>query len=125
MYSGANSGVSASRLRDSLLITLQGDLNADTLRVLCTDVLQKIQAENIKTAIFDVSAIEVMDLKDFDDLHGVLRMVKLLGTQPLVVGLNPGVVAFLVSSGADTSDVLTARGLEDVDRVLAAHRAHP
>ncbi len=115
--SGHN-GVSMSRMHDRLSVILQGDVMPETLSVLSTDLLEYIQTHRISLVIFDLSAIVVLDLTEFNALHSIARMIKLMGTEIIFTGFNPGMVAFLISAGADVSGINTASGLDDIDRVL-------
>ena len=116
--SSAHSGVSTSWLSDRLIVTIQGDLDQPVRDRLQGEVLDELQQRGVHLAVFDLSAVDVIDLDDFAALRALLTMVKLLGAQPVLIGLQPGVVAFLASAGADTTDIITARGLPDVDRAL-------
>jgi rsbT antagonist protein RsbS len=123
MWGENRSGISTSLLNDRLLVTLQGDLTADTLERVQTDVLGLLQVHGLKMVVFDVSAVEVIDLEEFEALQRVAHMARLLGALPVLIGLQPGVVAFLADAGADTTGLIAARGLQDVDRVVALRTA--
>jgi len=116
--SGHN-GVSISRLNDRLSVTLQGDIVKETLTILSTDLLERIHVNRVSLVIFDLSAVDVLDLTEFNALHHIALMIKLMGAETIFTGLNPGMVTFLVSADADVSDINTASGLEDIDRVLS------
>ena len=115
-------GISTSLLSDRLLVTVQGDLDGQTLDRIKTQVLGLLQAHGLKMVVFDVSAVAVIDIEEYKELQAVADMARLLGALPVLIGLQPGVVAFLATSGIDTSTPITARGLQDVDRVVARHR---
>jgi anti-anti-sigma regulatory factor len=117
--SGHN-GVSMSRMHDRLSVTLQGDIVPETLSVLSTDMLEYIQINRITLVIFDISAIVVLDLTEFNALHRIALMIKLMGAKIIFTGFNPGMVAFLISAGADISGINTASGLNDIDRILSS-----
>jgi rsbT antagonist protein RsbS len=118
MWGETRSGISTSLLKDRLLVTLQGDLTGDIMERLQTEVLGLLQAHGLKMVVFDVSAVDVIDLEEFAAMQGVASMARFLGAVPVLIGLQPGVVAFLAGAGVDTSDLITARGLQDVDRVV-------
>lgn len=115
--SGHN-GVSMSRMNDRLSVILQGDVVPEMLSVLSTDMLGYIQSNRITLVIFDISAIAILDLTEFNALHGIALMIKLMGAKTIFTGFNSGMVAFLISAGADISGINTASGLDDIDRVL-------
>ena len=52
-------------------------------------------------------------------------MLRLLGTNALVVGLSAGVVAYLVNDDIDTSGLEVARGLEEALNRIDTTRPGP
>ena len=113
-----HNGVSMSRMNDRLFVIFQGDVVPETLSLLSTDLLEYIQTHRITLVIFDLSAISVLDLTEFNALQSIARMIKLMGSEIIFTGFNPGIVAYLISVDADTSDINTASGLDDIDRTL-------
>jgi len=113
-----HNGVSMSRINDRLSVILQGDIVPETLSVLSTDLLEYIQTHRITLVIFDLSAIALLDLTEFNALHSITLMIKLMGAETIFTSFNPSIVAFLISAGADVSGVNTVSGLEDIDRAL-------
>jgi len=113
-----HSGVSMSRTNNRLSIILQGDITPEMISVLNSEVLENIKAQRIALVIFDLSAISILDLTEFNALHSIALMIKLMGAETVFTGFNAGVVAFLISAGADISGINTVSGLDDIDRVL-------
>ncbi len=113
-----NSGVSMSRTNNRLSIILQGDITPEMIAVLNSEVLENIKTQRIALVIFDLSAIAILDLTEFNALHSIALMIKLMGAETVFTGFNAGVVAFLISAGADISGINTVSGLDDIDRVL-------
>ncbi len=113
-----NSGVSMSRTNNRLSIILQGDITPEMIDVLNSEVLENIKTQRIALVIFDLSAIAILDLTEFNALHSIALMIKLMGAETIFTGFNAGVVAFLISAGADISGINTVSGLDDIDRVL-------
>jgi len=113
-----NSGVSMSRTNNRLSIILQGDITPEMIAVLNSEVLENIKTQRIALVIFDLSAIAILDLTEFNALHSIALMIKLMGAETVFTGFNAGVVAFLISAGADISGLNTVSGLDDIDRVL-------
>ncbi len=113
-----HSGVSMSQTNNRLSIILQGDITPEMISVLNSEVLENIKAQRIALVIFDLSAISILDLTEFNALHSIALMIKLMGAETVFTGFNAGVVAFLISAGADISGINTVSGLDDIDRVL-------
>jgi rsbT antagonist protein RsbS len=75
--------------------------------------LSEAQArQNVNSVVFDVSACEVMDLDEFAELQKAVRTVEWLGLRYVVAGLRPGIVAYIVSTGAALGALRTALDLE-------------
>jgi rsbT co-antagonist protein RsbR len=119
IHMSGHNGVSMSRTNDRLTVILQGDVMPETLSALSTKLLEYIQTNRIRLVIFDLSAIALLDLTEFNALHSIALMIKLMGAEIIFTGFNPGIVAFLISAGADVSGIHTASGYEDIDRVLS------
>ena len=110
--------VSMSQMNDRLFVIFQGDVVPETLSVLSTDLLEYIQTHRITLVIFDLSAIAVLDLTEFNALQSIACMIKLMGSEIIFTGFNPGIVAYLISVDADILDINIASGLDDIDRAL-------
>ncbi len=113
-----HNGLSISRLNDRLSVTLQGDIVQETLMILSTDLLERVQTDRVNLVIFDLSSVDILDVTEFNALHRIALMIKLMGAESIFIGLNPGMVIFLVSAGADVSGINTAYGHEDIERAL-------
>jgi len=108
-----DSETAMSILHGCLVVTLQGELNADRLMKIRTDILQKIQATRVRGMIFDFSTVRVLDSLAFNFLADTARMASLLGAVNVFVGLQPGVVASLVDLEVDIEGVRAALTMED------------
>lgn len=110
--------LSANRIDDKLVVTIQGDVVGANLRMLQTSLLEKLKEGSTRVVVFDVSTVEVMDLTEFESFANVVKMTELLGVSSVVVGVTPGVAAFLVESGAELGGLKTALGIDDLDRAI-------
>lgn len=111
--------LSANRIDDRILITVQGDVVGANLNMLQTSLLERLKDGNVRVVIFDVSAVEVMDISEFESFANVVKMTELLGVSSVVIGINPGVAAFLADADADLVGLRTALAIEDVDRAIS------
>jgi rsbT antagonist protein RsbS len=73
--------------------------------------------------VLDVSGVEVMDSTDFEMLRMTMSMASVMGAEPIIVGLKPGIVSALVDMDVDTGDVRAALNLDDALRMLGASQA--
>ena len=110
--------LSANRIDDKLVVTIQGDVVGANLRMLQTSLLEKLKEGSTRVVVFDVSTVEVMDLTEFESFANVVKMTELLGVSSVVVGVTPGIAAFLVESGAELGGLKTALGIDDLDRAI-------
>jgi rsbT antagonist protein RsbS len=118
-----------SILHGCLVVTLQGELYADTLMKIRTDILQKIQATKVRGMMLDLSTVRVLDSPAFNFLADTARMASLLGVVNVFVGLQPGVVSSLVDLEVDIDGVRAALtvedGFEQIQNVISIHDGVP
>ena len=77
------------------------------------DIGPYLKLKTIKFLVLDLSAVPFLDLAEFDELRAVVRAIDLVGASTTVVGLRPGIIMHLIESGADTSGIRAALGLEE------------
>ena len=94
-------------------------------------LLDTIYTKQARTAIVDITGIDVMDTKTADHFIKMARAVRLLGADCLISGINPGIAQTLTHIGVDLTGVRTVRNLRDALQVhlreteqLAAHVHH-
>jgi len=121
---GAGSGPVATRVGPALVVTLPRELDDATLRALRGDVLDTLRRGRSRALVLEASGLELMDAEDFRRLTLVARTATLLGARPLLVGLSPGIVAYLVEAGVDTRGVQAYATLDDALVALGAIRPH-
>ena len=95
------------------MVTFPQDLSeslADTHRL----VLEEIRVAGARVVVLELSAVRFMDLTEFGELHELVDTARLLGARPFLVGLEPGIAAYLVNNDADTRGLEVCRALEDV-----------
>ena len=97
-------------MSDTDLVQLREDLAADVRRHRSTGV------------IVDVTMLDVMDSFAVRTLRGIAQMVKLLGAECVVVGIQPDVAFAMVQLGLTLEGTMTALDLEDGLELLNARR---
>lgn len=110
--------LSANEFNGRIVVSIQGDIAGANLQMLQTSLLDRLQKGDVEVVVFDVSAVDIMDLSEFDAFANVVKMTELLGVTPVIIGINPGVAAFLAESAVDTAGLRTALGIDDVDRAI-------
>ncbi len=82
--------------RGALIASIQVDLDERVLRRFQSDLLDCVRSSGAKVAIIDISGVDVMDGEDFKGIRSIVAMVALMGTETILCGMQPGVVASLV-----------------------------
>ena len=104
-------------VRGCLVVTFGQDL-AESLTDTRLAVLSEVRASGAGVVVLELSALRFMDKTEFHELRELVEMTRLLGARAFLVGLEPGIVAYLVNNDADTRGLEVARALEDVfDRI--------
>ncbi len=97
---------------DSLIATLQPNVDERYLHRLETDVSVALRQGGYRTLILDATPLELIDATDFDRLRRVIDMARLMGVETIIVGLKPGVAAGLVESDANIEGLITTLNME-------------
>ncbi len=97
---------------DSLIATLQPDVDERYLRRLETDITNALRRGDHRTLIMDATPLELIDATDFDRLRRVIDIARLMGVETIIVGLKPGVVAGLVELDANIEGLVTTLNME-------------
>lgn len=111
-------GVSSTRVHAAVVLTLPESIAAGTLEAARNLALDAIRQDSLRAVILELSNVRMMDCTEFEQVRAIAGMARLLGSQAYVVGLRPGVVAYLVSNDANTEGLQFERQLEDaLDRL--------
>ena len=95
-------GIALAEIDQALVVTMQGDLDDETCHELIKTVSERLVHSRLRAAFIDFSAISLLDLHEFELIRGLLKMSALLGAKSWLIGLNPGIVTFLVQMDVDT-----------------------
>lgn len=107
--------VTATRVKNNLVVTLPADLSGSVLEQLRQVTLGQVHQQRLTAVIFECSAVHYMDLHEFEQLCTTARTVRVLGSQPCLVGLRAGIVKYLVQSNADCAGI---RAFLDLNEAL-------
>jgi rsbT antagonist protein RsbS len=108
-----------------LVASVQVDLNDAVLQRFETELLHKIRETQVKGVIFDVSGLDLMDAHEFTALRKCMSMAHLMGTEPVIVGLNAGIASSLVDLDVDTTGLTATRTMERAFDVLTGQILSP
>ena len=109
------------RIKDTLLVTLQGDLDDATVIRIEDRLTQEVARTRATGMLIDVSSLEIVDAFIARVLARLVGMIRLLGAQAAVVGIQPAVAITLVELGVPMGHLDTAlnaeQGLALLDRL--------
>ncbi|GGQ54757.1 STAS domain-containing protein [Streptomyces asoensis] len=100
------------RIGDILLVSVQSDLEDQTVLYLQEDLAEHIVAKPTHGVVIDISALEIVDSFVGRMLATVASISRVLDARTVVVGMRPAVAITLVELGLSLGGVSTALDLE-------------
>lgn len=111
------------RMGKYLLVTIQVDMHDQLAMALQDDLTHKIEVENSRGVLIDISALEIVDSFIGRMISNISGMASILDAATVVVGMRPAVAITLVELGLSLPGVHTAlsveRGMALLERQLA------
>ncbi|MBZ8140546.1 anti-anti-sigma factor [Rubrivivax gelatinosus] len=116
-----------------LLVALGADITDEGVMEFQSDLTERAARMQARGVVIDVSALDLVDSFMARVLNDSARMLRLLGAEVVVCGIQPAVAMTLVEMGSRLVDVKTSftleRALAQLDelmaRALAPHPAAP
>lgn len=96
-----------------LCLPVVGVVDSQRSAEMTETLLEMIVSKQARTAIVDITGIDVMDTKTADHFIKMARAVRLLGAECVISGINPGIAQTLTHIGVDLTGVKTMRNLRD------------
>jgi rsbT antagonist protein RsbS len=103
-----------------LIASVQGSMTDADLLQLREELAAGVRRHRSSGVVVDVTLLDVMDSFAVRTLRGIAQMVKLLGAECVVVGIQPDVAFAMVQLGLTLEGTMTALDLEDGLDVLHA-----
>jgi rsbT antagonist protein RsbS len=100
------------RLGENLLVTLQGDLDDTTVELIEREVTRQVARTRARGTLLDVSGLSVVDSFVARVIARLVAMIRLLGAEATIVGIQPAVAITLVELGVPMDHVHTALNAE-------------
>lgn len=101
------------KLRDTLLVSIQWELDDQTAIQFQEDLLNKIHETTAMGVVIDLTPIDFIDSFIAKVLGDVINMTGLMGTKVVITGIQPAVAITLIELGIRLENVLTALDLEN------------
>lgn len=107
--------VSIVRVRDVLLVSMPSEPSDSTVAKLQEQLLGVIERAPARAVIIDAQHVDVLDSYFARALTETAQMVKLMGTDTVVAGIQPAVAMTAIELGLNLSAL---RAALDVDRAF-------
>ena len=100
------------QMGQTLLVTIQLDMQDQMAMALQDDLTEKIERTGAKGVLIDISALELVDSYIGRMIANISSMARILDAQTVVVGMRPAVAITLVELGLSLAGVDTALTVE-------------
>jgi rsbT antagonist protein RsbS len=107
-------------LGDALLVSIQIDLQDNTVLALQEDLAERIVATGARGVLIDISAVDIVDSFIGRMFASIAALSRLLDAETVVVGMRPAVAITLVELGLSLEGVRTALDVERGMKILRA-----
>lgn len=108
------------QLKKTLLASIQMDLSDDDALQFQQDLVERSRDSGASGVVIDITALDVVDSFMARVLNDTAGMVRLVGAEAVVCGMQPAVALTLVEMGRELVGVETALNLDQaVDRLEA------
>ena len=108
------------KLGHNLLTSIQVDLSDEDALQFQSDVVKKVADCEAQGVVIDITALDVVDSFMARVLNETANMVRLIGAQCVICGMQPAVALTLVEMGRELIGVETALNLEQGVEKLTA-----
>ncbi|MFH1532922.1 MAG: STAS domain-containing protein [Pseudomonadota bacterium] len=100
------------QLKDILLTTIQFDLGDEEALGFQEDLLETLERTEAAGVIIDITGMEIVDSFMARILNDTASMIRLLGAEAVICGIQPAVAMTLVEMGRELIGVETALNLD-------------
>ncbi|GAT66795.1 anti-sigma factor antagonist [Planomonospora sphaerica] len=100
------------KLGDILIVSIQIDLQDQSVLALQEDLADRVVATGARGVIIDITAVEIVDSFIGRMLATIASISRMLDAETIVVGMRPAVAITLVELGLSLGGVRTALNLE-------------
>ena len=99
--------------RDTLIVSIQWELDDQTAIQFQEDLLTKLHETSARGVVIDLTSIDFIDSFIAKVLGDVISMSSLMGARVVITGIQPAVAITLIELGIRLEDVMTSLDLEN------------
>lgn len=97
----------------ALMVPVIGNVDSDRAADLMDRLLKAVVHEKANHIILDLTGVSTIDTGTADRFLRIVQAVRLLGAEPIVAGVPPGVSLAMVSLGIDLTGIITVRNVRE------------
>ena len=112
------------QLRNILLTSLQADLTDRDIIEFQDNLLRVVEQTNATGAVIDITALDIVDSFMARVINDTASMVRLLGTEVVISGMQPSVALTLIEMGRELIGVQSALNLDQAIDMLQQLTVH-
>jgi len=101
-----------------------GEITGERADRIEADVLRVVMERDVRVVLFDLTGMAAADEEAVDHLARMARATRLLGAEPLLVGIGPSLSKTFVKLGADLGNTRTFATLHDGLRAALAEAGY-
>jgi len=94
-----------------LAVPIVGALTATRTIEIMTRLLNAIVDRQVERVVVDLTGLETIEMDTAEQLMGIIRAIRLLGSEAVITGIRPAVAQIIVELGIDLSAFNTKRTL--------------
>lgn len=95
-----------------LTLPIFGNVDSGRASTIMNNMLSEVVDKRAKFAILDLTGVELIDTATAAHLVGLIRALRLLGTEGILTGIKPSIAHTLVSLGVDLTGITTLSTLQ-------------
>lgn len=112
--SEATFSITAIRIHQTLVVTLPADLGFGGMKASLEKISASLKQQSAKKLILECSGLQFLDIAEYSKLKFIADMASFQGIVTYVVGINPGIAAYLAMNDVDLKGIETRLSLEEI-----------
>ena len=113
------------KVHEFLLVSIQVEMHDTLALALQEDLTNKLYQTKARGVLIDISTVDVLDSFMARVLSTIVASIRIMGSETVIVGMQPAVAITLIEMGITLPDVLTAISVEKGMRMLGHRLGYP